>query len=68
MQVLEVFLDARRAWIVGALEAAAEKGPLPVHELSDTLAHVPAQMQVNLNTPCGPAGYLAMHSATEMLA
>ncbi|CAL8464776.1 g4311 [Coccomyxa elongata] len=44
-QVLEVFLDARRAWIVGVLEAAAEKGPLPVHELSNTLAHVSSQMQ-----------------------
>ena len=47
MQVVEVFLDARRAWIVGALEAAAEKGPLPVQELSDTLSHVSAQVQVS---------------------
>lgn len=48
MQVLEVFLDARRAWIVGALEAAAEKGPLPLQELSNTLAHVSAQLQVSV--------------------
>lgn len=51
-QVLESFLDARRAWVVSVLEAAAEQGPVPVQDLSTTLAKVSAQVQVfNLTLP-----------------
>ena len=49
-QVLESFLDARRAWVISALERALEKGPLSVQELSHNLAKVSAQVQVFSHT------------------
>jgi hypothetical protein len=57
LQALEAFLDARRAYVAGALQAAAAAGQLPAEELAAALADAAGQLQ---EAVCA-AGQLCMH-------